>query len=99
MRHRLDTWSSVTGMKIVTLTRGGQVSIPAEFRRGWSTNRVMVRKTDEGLLLSPVTTDPIDLATGYLANTVKRKISVEDAIREYREDEIAAEERKYGPIG
>lgn len=99
MTKGLDAWNSMSGMKIVTLTRGGQVSIPAEFRRGWTSNRVMVRETAEGLILRPVPTDPIELATGYLADTIKRKISVEDAIREYREDEITAEEAKYGPLG
>lgn len=86
-------------MKIVTLTRGGQVSIPAEYRRGWTSNRVMVRETPDGLLLRPLPDDPIAAATGYLANKVRHRVSVEDSIREYREDEIAAEERKYGSLG
>lgn len=84
------------GMKVVTLTRGGQVSIPAEFRRDWTSNRVMVKEVDGGLLLRPVPLDPIELATGYLADKVRNKVTVEEAIRSYREDEIAAEDRKRG---
>ena len=53
-------------MKVVTLTRGGQVSIPAEYRRGWTSNRVIVRETDEGLLLTPMPDDPIAAAAGSL---------------------------------
>ncbi len=98
MKKRLDTWSSMTGMKIVTLTRGGQVSIPAEFRRAWTSKRVMVREVDGGVMLRPMPDDPLEAAIGSLADKVKRKVSVEDAIRMYREDEIAAEERKYGPL-
>lgn len=84
------------GMKVVTLTRGGQVSIPAEFRRDWTSNRVMVKEVDGGLLLRPVPLDPIELATGYLADKVRNKVTVEEAIRSYREDEIAAEDRRRG---
>lgn len=80
----------------MTLTRGGQVSIPAEFRRDWTSNRVMVKEVDGGLLLRPVPLDPIELATGYLADKVRNNVTVEDAIRSYREDEIAAEDRKRG---
>lgn len=98
MTKRVDTWDTLSGMKIVTLTRGGQVSIPAEFRREWTSNRVMVRETPDGLLLRPLPDDPIAAATGYLANKVRHRVSVEDSIREYREDEIAAEERKYGSV-
>ena len=97
MTKRLDAWTTLSGMKVVTLTRGGQVSIPAEFRRHWTSNRVMVQETDRGLLLRPVPDDPLKAALGSLRHKVKRKISVEDAMREYREEEIAAEERKYGP--
>lgn len=84
------------GMKVVTLTRGGQVSIPAEFRREWTSNRVMVKEVEGGLLLRPVPLDPLELATGYLAAKIRNKVTVEEAIRSFREDEIAAEDRKRG---
>lgn len=98
MKKRIDTWDTLGGMKIVTLTRGGQVSIPVEFRREWTSNQVMVQKTDRGLLLRPVPDDPLALARGYLADKARHRMSVEDSLREYREEEIAAEERKFGPL-
>lgn len=98
MRKPVDTWNTVSGMKIVTLTRGGQVSIPVEFRRDWTSNRVMVQETDRGLLLRPVPDDPLAVARGYLADKTRHRMSVEDSLREYREEEIAAEERKFGPL-
>lgn len=97
MRRRVDTWDTLSGMKIVTLTRGGQVSIPAEFRREWTSNRIMVRETPNGLLLRPLPDDPLAAALGSLAGKVKNFVSAEESMREYREEELAAEERKYGP--
>ena len=97
MKRGVDTWDTLSGMKIVTLTRGGQVSIPAEFRREWTSNRIMVQETDRGLLLRPVPDDPLAAALGSLAGKVKNFVSAEESMREYREEELAAEERKYGP--
>ena len=97
MRKRVDTWDTLSGMKIVTLTRGGQVSIPAEFRRDWTSKRVMVQETERGLLLRPVPDDPLKAALGSLRHKVKNFVSVEETMREYRAEAIASEERKYGP--
>jgi bifunctional DNA-binding transcriptional regulator/antitoxin component of YhaV-PrlF toxin-antitoxin module len=96
MTKRVDTWDTLSGMKIVTLTRGGQVSIPVEFRRDWTSNRIMVQETDRGLLLRPVPDDPLSAALGSLGHKVKDFVSAEDSMREHREEELAAEERKYG---
>lgn len=45
-------------MYTVSITSQGQISIPAEFRKLFNfrnTNKVTVSKTDEGLLIRPVT--------------------------------------------
>lgn len=82
-------------MKIVTLTRGGQVSIPAEYRRDWTTNRVMVKETPGGLLLRPVPDDPLAAAIGSLADI---GATSDELMREYRKEEAEIEERKYGHL-
>lgn len=97
MKKRIDTLDMLSSMKIVTLTRGGQVSIPAEFRRDWTSHRIMVQETDRGLLLRPVPDDPLAAALGSLAGKVKNFVSAEESMREHREEELSAEERKYGP--
>lgn len=98
MKKRVDTWDTLSGMKIVTLTRGGQVSIPAEFRRDWTSNQVMVQETERGLLLRPVPEDPLALVRGYLADKVRHRMSVEESMHEFRKEELAAEERKFGSL-
>lgn len=85
-------------MKIVTLTRGGQVSIPAVYRRDWTSNRVIVEETERGLLLRPIPADPIAAAMGSLKGKIRPGIT-SDAIRQQmREDEAEIEERKWGRI-
>jgi hypothetical protein len=56
-------------------TRGGQVWIPAEFRRDWVTNRVIVKQTDRGLLLRPMPPDPIAAAMGSLKGKCRRDLT------------------------
>ena len=84
-------------MKIVTLTRGGQVSIPAEYRRGWTSNRVMVRETPDGLLLRPLPDDPIAAAAGSLKGLLAG-VTSDELRQQMREEEMEIEKRKWGHL-
>lgn len=86
-------------MKIVTLTRGGQVSIPAEYRRNWTSTRVMVEATERGLLLRPIPEDPIGAAMGSLAGKGKPGMTGAKALAQARAEERAIEKRKWGRGG
>ena len=74
------------------------MSIPAEYRRGWSANRVMVRETAEGLLLTPMPDDPLAAAAGSLRDLMNDS-TVDDVMREYRDEGRAIEARKRGDLG
>jgi AbrB family looped-hinge helix DNA binding protein len=54
-------------MKTVTITTGGQVSIPAEVRHRWGTRRVIVEDRGDALVLRPLPADPIGAAIGSFA--------------------------------
>ncbi len=84
-------------MKIVTLTRGGQVSIPAEYRRGWTSNRVMVRETPDGLLIRPFPDDPIAAAAGSLKGLLAG-VTSDELRQQMREEEMEIEKRKWGHL-
>lgn len=84
-------------MKIVTLTRGGQVSIPAEYRREWTSRRVMVRKTADGLLLTPMPDDPLAAAAGSLKHLLVG-VTSDELRKQMRDEETAIEERKWGHL-
>lgn len=83
-------------MKVVTLTRGGQVSIPAEYRRDWTSNRVIVEVTERGLLVRPIPADPIAAASGSLAGKGRTEMTAAKAMAQVHAEERATEERKWG---
>jgi AbrB family looped-hinge helix DNA binding protein len=55
---------SLTLMKV---TQGGQISIPAEVRRRWQTDRVVVIDTPDGLLVRPFDPNAADRIMGKYA--------------------------------
>lgn len=54
-------------MKMARISKGGQVTIPAEIRRRWGTAAVLVEDAGDALLLRPLPADPIGAALGSLA--------------------------------
>jgi AbrB family looped-hinge helix DNA binding protein len=54
-------------MGIATITRGGQISIPADVRHRWGTRRVVIEDQGDSLVLRPLRADPIGAAVGSLA--------------------------------
>ena len=81
-------------MRVVTLSRGGQVSIPADIRKRWPSNRAIVEELPSGaVLLQPLPADPLRAVIGSLAGPGP---SVDEMLDRYRADEIAAERRKWG---
>lgn len=75
------------------ISQGGQVSIPADVRRRWGTTRVSVEDRGDSLVLRPIPEDPIGAAMGSLAGPGP---TTDEMRRTYREEEVEAEERKYG---
>ena len=74
------------------------MSIPAEYRRGWTSNRVIVRETDEGLLLTPMPDDPIAAAAGSLKHLLAGR-TADEVLREYRDETREVEAHKWGRVG
>lgn len=81
-------------MKIVKVTTGGQVSIPAEIRRRWGTRRLIAEDEGDRLVLRPAPDDPISAAIGSLKG-LGRGILAEELRRMGRDEEAAIEERKW----
>ncbi|MBX3030338.1 MAG: AbrB/MazE/SpoVT family DNA-binding domain-containing protein [Chloroflexi bacterium] len=69
------------------------MSIPADIRRRWGTTRVIVEDRGDSLVVRPLPDDPIEAAMGSLAGPGPTS---DEMRRQYREEEIEAEERKWG---
>ena len=83
-------------MKWLKISRGGQLSIPAEVRHRWKTSRVTVEDRGNELVVRPAPDDPIAALRG--AFPLPAGVTSDDLRREAREEEIANEERKFGHL-
>lgn len=54
-------------MRFANISKGGQVTIPAEVRKRWNATRVVVEDLGDRLVLRPIPADPINAARGSLA--------------------------------
>ncbi len=54
-------------MKVVRISKGGQVSIPGHIRRRWQTDRVLLEERGRAIVLMPLPDDPIGAALGSLS--------------------------------
>jgi len=82
-------------MKRLTISRGGQISLPAPIRRRWGTRVVTVEDLGDHVVLRPAVEDPIAAVKGIWAD---RRLPPTEELRQIaREDERRAQTRKWQP--
>ncbi|MBI3749245.1 MAG: AbrB/MazE/SpoVT family DNA-binding domain-containing protein [Chloroflexi bacterium] len=74
-------------MRQATISKGGQVSIPAEVRHRWGTNRVLVDDRGSELVFRPIPEDPIGAARGALRANGGDEPTTADARQQTRQEE------------
>ena len=77
-------------MKVTSITRGGQISIPATVRRRWATDRVVLEEQGDRLIIRPIPADPI----GAALRSLKSERTSDELMTEARADDAAAEQRR-----
>jgi bifunctional DNA-binding transcriptional regulator/antitoxin component of YhaV-PrlF toxin-antitoxin module len=80
-------------MKTATISRGGQVSIPAEIRHRWGATRVILVDHGTSLELRPIPADPIAALRGSMRSM---GLTTDEIRAHMREEDLEAEERKFG---
>lgn len=81
-------------MSYVMISKGGQISVPADVRKRWKTRRLQVEDRGEELVIRPVPEDPIAAARGIFKG--RSKYTSDDLRRMAREEEARIEERRWG---
>lgn len=61
--HRLQLMKSRAAARI---SKGGQISLPANVRRRWQTDRVWIEDRGDAVIVTPLPADPIGAARGSL---------------------------------
>ena len=79
-------------MKRLRITRGGQVSVPADVRHRWGTSVVTVEDRGDEIVLRPAPDDPIAAARGALRE--HGTVDTNELRRQARDDERAAAARR-----
>ena len=77
-------------MKQASISKGGQVSIPAEVRHRWGTNRVLVDDRGDELVFRPLPMDPIGAARGALRGEGPGEPRSDEARRQTHQEEADA---------
>lgn len=85
----------MTMVKRLTISRGGQISVPASVRKRWATSTVMAEDLGDHLVLRPSPDDPIEAAIELLAPHLQGGPAAGEERDEYRREELAAEEGKW----
>lgn len=80
-------------MKRLRISKGGQVSLPAEVRHRWGTHTVIAEDEGDRLVIRPVPDDPIAAARGWLRDLV---VSSDEMRERARREEQEIERRKHG---
>jgi AbrB family looped-hinge helix DNA binding protein len=80
---------------LMKLTKSGQISIPADVRRRWNTDRVMVFDTPGGLVVRPFDPDAVHRLRGKYKPPPGTP-TVDEQRRLDREEEAEREEARYG---
>ena len=80
-------------MRQTTISKGGQISVPADIRRRWRTTRVLVEDRGDSLLVRPIPDDPVGAAMGSLAGPGP---TIDEARAMLRDEDAADEDRRWG---
>lgn len=78
-------------MKTTTISKGGQISVPAEVRHRWGTRHVVVEDRGNALLIRPIPDDPIGAAIGSLSG---RRPTSDELRSILRAEESAIDDRR-----
>jgi bifunctional DNA-binding transcriptional regulator/antitoxin component of YhaV-PrlF toxin-antitoxin module len=81
-------------MRFLMISKGGQISVPAEVRKRWGTRRLQLEDRGDALVLRPAPDDPIAAAEGILKG--KLDLTSEELRQLEREEEARIEERRWG---
>ena len=77
--------------QIMNVSRNGRVSLPAETRHRWNTDRVLVVDMGNTIVMRPLPDDPIGALRGKYAGSGP---TTQEARRQAREEDQEAQDRR-----
>lgn len=83
-------------MRRAQISRGGQITVPADVRKRWGTKNLIIEDLGNALILRPLPDDPIGAAMGSLAGPGP---STDEMRARARREEEAIERRRIRALG
>jgi bifunctional DNA-binding transcriptional regulator/antitoxin component of YhaV-PrlF toxin-antitoxin module len=80
------------GMSLIKISKGGQISVPAEVRHRWGTSRVELEDLGDRLVIHPAEEDPVGALRGAFADPAGP--GSQELRRRARAEELAAVTRR-----
>lgn len=77
---------------VMKISRNGQISIPAEVRKRWNTDRVIVMDTSDGLIVRPFDPEAVDKLMGKYQHLVNE--TSDEMRRAIREEQAQKEDER-----
>jgi len=71
-------------MNRATISKGGQIQVPAAVRRRWGTREILVEDRGDSLIVRPLPADPVGAALGSLQ---RGPLTTDELRRRAREEE------------
>jgi bifunctional DNA-binding transcriptional regulator/antitoxin component of YhaV-PrlF toxin-antitoxin module len=81
-------------IKRLVISRGGQISVPADVRHRWGTRAVMAEDRGDHVVLRPAPDDPVAAVRGIFAKEIRGGPTVDEARATARSEEPDREERR-----
>lgn len=80
--------------KRLVISRGGQVSVPAEVRKRWAASAVLAEDHGDHLVLRPAPDDPVEAVLGIFSEEFRNGPTTDELRAQAREEEAEAERRR-----
>lgn len=76
------------------ISKGGQLSVPAAIRTRWQTHTVVIDDRGDHMVVRPAPDDPVKATFGIFADDFADAPAAEQIVRELREQDVAAGDRR-----
>lgn len=82
--------------KMLRISRGGQLSVPAAVRKRWGTSTVVAEDHGDHLVVRPAPDDPVEAAFGALRAELEGEPPAAELVRVARDEDLRAEASRRG---
>jgi bifunctional DNA-binding transcriptional regulator/antitoxin component of YhaV-PrlF toxin-antitoxin module len=89
----------MTMVRRMKISKGGQISVPADVRSRWGSSTVVIDDRGDHLVVRPAADDPVEASFGVFAEDFRDAPPADQLIRDLRDADAESSERRTRPPG